>query len=624
MIVFNSVVLHNFGSFQHTEIDLRNKGFCLVYGENHRKEDNALSNGSGKSMCWSAICFALTGETVQGVKTGLKNIYNDEPDAYVSLDFTADADHYDVKRIIAPHSDLKIEKNGQDVSGKGVRESEAKLASMLPDITADLLTSAILIGQGMPNKFSSFRPSGRKEILEKLTKSDFMIADMKKRIEARKDCLTGKIAEASNKELVAKTKLQGVEARLVELKEKQANAKKPDFDKLLADAENRLAAISKSIDETTESAAGVDERIKDVNKKLIEISNEKLSDRTRLLERYNAATAGLKADKASVETELRLRKSELAKIKSHPDICPTCGQKMPNSEHLKQEKAEKEAAIVKLSEKLSGVNSKLKEKDDANSRYSAQIEGKYSEETTKWKSALSEAQKEATAAKARVNALTRQADMVKDEIRSASARQVSWDKEQADIAESISKLATEGEELKKLQKELSENLTLLGDHLTVVRQLENLTKRDFRGYILSDVINYLDARAKDFSEIIFKHRDLNIYLDGNDLDISYNGKMLDNLSGGERQRVDLITQFAIRDLLINHLNMGSNILVLDEITDFLDKTSCDAVMELVEKELDSVESVFIVSHHAESLGISADSELKIVKDATGVSSVSAC
>ena len=97
--------------------------------------------------------------------------------------------------------------------------------------------------------------------------------------------------------------------------------------------------------------------------------------------------------------------------------------------------------------------------------------------------------------------------------------------------------------------------------------------------------------------------------------------MFDNLSGGEKQRVDLILQFAIRDMLNVYLNSSANILVLDEITDFLDKTSCAAVMKLIEKELNTIESVFIVSHHADELGIPVDSEIKVIKNADGISQI---
>ena len=50
MLKFKKVILHNFGSYGHAEIDLNNKGICLVSGRNNYKKDNALSNGSGKSF----------------------------------------------------------------------------------------------------------------------------------------------------------------------------------------------------------------------------------------------------------------------------------------------------------------------------------------------------------------------------------------------------------------------------------------------------------------------------------------------------------------------------------------------------------------------------------------------
>ena len=97
--------------------------------------------------------------------------------------------------------------------------------------------------------------------------------------------------------------------------------------------------------------------------------------------------------------------------------------------------------------------------------------------------------------------------------------------------------------------------------------------------------------------------------------------MFDSLSGGEKQRIDLILQFAIRDMLNAYLGIQANILVLDEITDFLDKQSCGAIMSLVAKELAAVESVFIISHRAADLGLPIDSEIMIIKNENGISEV---
>jgi DNA repair exonuclease SbcCD ATPase subunit len=154
--------------------------------------------------------------------------------------------------------------------------------------------------------------------------------------------------------------------------------------------------------------------------------------------------------------------------------------------------------------------------------------------------------------------------------------------------------------------------------LAVIKKMDQLTRRDFRGYLLTNIISYIDSRAKEYCSTVFGTKELFLSLNGNALDITYCGKIFDSLSGGEKQRVDLILQLAIRDLLITYLDLSANILVLDEITDFLDKKSCQAVMNLLEKELKTVESVFIISHHPE-LELPIDSEVRIIKNTDGIS-----
>jgi DNA repair exonuclease SbcCD ATPase subunit len=152
--------------------------------------------------------------------------------------------------------------------------------------------------------------------------------------------------------------------------------------------------------------------------------------------------------------------------------------------------------------------------------------------------------------------------------------------------------------------------------------MDQLIRRDFRGYLLTNIISYIDARAKEYCSTVFGTKELTICLNGNALDVTYCGKMFDSLSGGEKQRVDLILQLAIRDLLTSYIGLNANILVLDEITDFLDKKSCQAVMTLLEKELQTVESVFIISHRANDLELAIDTEINVVKNENGISEIS--
>ena len=247
MIQFKKLTIHNFGSYGHVELDLQNRGFCLVSGQNNYIKDNALSNGAGKSFLWSAICYALTGETLNGIRSNLKNINVTETDCYVQLEFLYNKDLFCLTRAAAPKTDLKIFKNDIDLSGKGIRESDKKLQELLPDLNKDLIASTIIIGQGMPNKFSSFSPSGRKELLEKLTKSDFMIEDLKARISARQQELSSKVRELEDSLLANNTQLNLHTSNLNTLKESLAQQVRPDFNGLIEEYNRQLLDLQQQV-----------------------------------------------------------------------------------------------------------------------------------------------------------------------------------------------------------------------------------------------------------------------------------------------------------------------------------------------------------------------------------------
>ena len=186
-VEFLNLHIHHFLSFDDSRIDLNNKGYCLIKGINKNPKDAARSNGAGKSTIANAISFALLGETLSGLKSNLSNIYFDDG-CYVELEFNIDGSHYKLLRSKDDSTygtNLKIYVNHEDKSGKGIRESQALLDELLPDLTRELVGSVILLGQGLPDKFTSNSPSGRKEILEHLSKSDFMIQDLKNRVEER-------------------------------------------------------------------------------------------------------------------------------------------------------------------------------------------------------------------------------------------------------------------------------------------------------------------------------------------------------------------------------------------------------------------------------------------------------
>jgi len=617
---FEKITIHNFGSYGHTELDLKSKGFCLVSGKNNFKKDNALSNGSGKSFIWSAVCFTLTGETLTGLHTNLKNInIEDDNTCYVKLELKVNADEYEITRTVEPKSDLKIIKNNTDVSGKTYRESEKKLSDLLPDLTHDLIASTIIIGQGMPNKFSGFSPSGRKELLEKLTKSDFMIEDIKNRVSARQDELVRKIRECEDSLLLNGSKLTTAKTELAKAEKELNEAVKPNFDADIETSNKLIKSINDDIAKLTEAKKFKNEEIETTNKELIALSQEKGKVTTEELQKYHEAIDPVKREKLTAETTISNLNAEVRRLKAVKDVCPTCGQKLPGA--IKPDTSEQEKQIKTLTESLMPLANRITEIEGKHQGFTKEINESFSGQEQALNTKILKLKKELSDIVNELNDDTQSLNTEKERYNRLVYEKGNWDKHQKILTDAI-------EDYNKSIVSLTNIITLtdnakaeLEAHLAVVKKMETLAKRDFRGYLLTNIINYIDKKAKDYSEIVFETRDLNVYIDGNALDISYGGKMFDNLSGGEKQRVDLILQFAIRDMLNVYLNSSANILVLDEITDFLDKKSCAAIMKLIEKELTTIESVFIVSHHAESLELPLDSEIKVVKNADGISQI---
>lgn len=617
MIQFKKIIVHNFGSYGHVELELQNKGFCLVSGQNNYTKDNALSNGSGKSFLWSAICYALTGETINGIKANLKNINIEEPDCYVQLDFLYNKDLFSLIRTVAPKSDLKIFKNDVDLSGKGIRESERKLQELLPEINKDLIASTIIIGQGMPNKFSSFSPSGRKELLEKLTKSDFMIEDLKTRIQTRMHELSIKIREFEDSLIVNKTQLNNNLSNLDKARTTLDSQNQPDFDLLIEAKKAKIKQIQLELDHYETLIAELEARQEELNKQFLAISDEKSKVSNEELTAYNTSYTKLSNDRTRLEVDIENLNREIMKLRAISDICPTCGQNLPNVH--KPDTSEQEAALCKAKTDLDVINDNIIKCNQRHQEYVTQINNAFNDEITNLTAALALVKQDLNTNKGNHSNCVATLEVEKNAYNKLLYDKQNWDSYIENQRKEISVLEGEIARLTNLIAITSLSKEDFDQRIAIVKKMDSLIRRDFRGYLLTNIINYIDNRAKDYCSTVFGTKELSLNISGNALDITYCGKPFDGLSGGEKQRVDLILQLAIRDLLTNYLGLNANILVLDEVTDFLDKKSCQAVMQLLEKELQTVESVFIISHHAEELEIPVDSEIKVIKNEHGIS-----
>jgi DNA repair exonuclease SbcCD ATPase subunit len=616
-IEFKSIKIKNFLSFGESVVDLSSAGYCLVSGENYFKKDNALSNGSGKSTIWSAITYALTGETVQGLSSNLKNINLDSNECSVELLFNVDNVSYEILRIHKPKSDLKIKVNGEDRSGKGIRESEKILGDYLPDITKDLIATTIIIGQGMPNKFSSFSPSGRKELLEKLSKSDFMIEDLKKRIQGRLQTLNSTVRTIDDSILTHTTQLNLYKSYLQKYKTSLENWVSPDYDKEINECSELITTNNEELQSLNESIEFNESNLETWTNDLKSISEEKQSLINQYTEVYNGSRLKLCESKIETETKMKSLDKEIKNLKAIKDVCPTCGQKLPGV--LRPDTTSQEQEYASLNEIYSSKVKEIGELDVEHSNRIQTINSSYQVKLDEANYNINVYNTELRELKQRVQTLTSSNTNLTIKLNKLISEKDSIDGQLNELKDNISKCEDEISSLTLTLESEQTSKNKTQEHIDVTKKMDTLVKRDFRGYLLQNVIKFIDSKAKEYCEIVFGTRELEIFLDGNALDISYCGKMMENLSGGERQRVDLILQFAIRDMMSQYLNFSSNIIVLDEIFDNLDKVATTKILDLITKKLSDIESIFIISHHSDSLEIPYDSNIVVIKDEYGIS-----
>lgn len=616
-IKFNCVKLNNFLSYKEAELRLDRNGFILVNGENKNPTDNSLSNGCGKSSLFNAIAWCLTGQTTSGIKD-VSNIYLNETTS-VEVDFNINDTKYKVVRTKNP-SNIKIYINGEDKSGKGIRDGEQLLAEYIPSLTSTLINSVIILGQGLPQRFTANTPAGRKETLEKLSNSDFMIAEIKDRIARRKTYLNTEIRNIEDSKLMLETELnlnnqsiekteedinnllaENIKDKEIKLEEEQYNLgqKKLERDRLsekLTEEEDEVGQIEYNHSELLSN-----------NLDKVDEFKSKLTNTDELLNEVN-----------ELNSEIKVKEQELEKLKNIKDTCPTCGQKLPDVHVVDTTSLEQEIGELThiFDVKRAELDRIIEEKHELVNNFKEQlsIEVKEHEELlNKAKFSLVNKRNTLKSIEREVQDLEISVNTIKLEIDNYENKLNSLKKELDNLKVSVN---NSKEEYQRLDVELINKQ----EHLAVINKMESLVKRDFRTFLLSNVIEYLNNKCQEYSQVVFNTTELVISQDKNNISIKYAGKEYETLSGGEKQKVDVIIQLAIRDMLRTYLDFSSNILVLDEITDSLDIVGASQLLNLITTKVTDVEAIYIISHHTD-FEIPIDDEILIVKESDSFSRI---
>lgn len=619
-LLFDRIKIENFLSFENETVELKNLGYTLIKGSNKNVEDKASSNGSGKSSIFEALIWCLTGETIRGSKD-VCNSYIDNG-CKVELSFSCDQDSYKIVRskdYDSKGSSLFILKNGNDISGKGIRDTEKILESCIPDLNASLIGSVIILGQGLPQRFSNNTPSGRKEILETLSKSDFMIEDIKNRISKRKVELGNKASEIHDTIIsITSTK----------------KTKKEDLDRCINDLDNL-----ENIDEIEKEIEVESKKLNDLKSNQLELEQLRNELNITIDNLYNSSIEVSKVldkftkdldseylplisnqEKLLIEkqSDLKIVNSQIKSIESISTICPTCGQTLkgvekPDPTPLKEEKKIIENQIEEI------INNK-NEFEDAYKKRKDSFVNNYSNQIDSMTISIQDNKTKKEKVETDIKNLAFDISVLENKINGLLQYKNNYETRKKELNDRIDRYEKEIEEINEKILYYNNDEENLNRHIEVVNNMNTYVNRDFRTYLLTNVVSYINNRVKIYSKELFDCENVDFFIDGNNIRIQYKGREYENLSGGERQKVDLIIQFSIRDMLCTYLDFSCNCLAIDELFDNLDDIGCEKVLNLLSCKLNDVENIFIITHHS-SIPIPFDSIIQVEKGENNISHI---
>lgn len=617
-LVIDTIHIENFMSFKSAVLSLNDSGFVTVAGRNDNVCDNSVSNGSGKSSLWEALLWCLTGDTVRGTKDVVNN--KSDEGALVELDFVLNNKQYRVIRS-KEHSiyktNLKIFVDEKDVSGKGIRDSEKILSNLLSDVDVQLLSSVVILGQGLPQKFTNNTPSGRKEVLEKLTHSDFMIDDLKKRVTQRQGILSGRVSDTS-------AKLNGERSREEILARQQAESKSflsksiDDVKKKLDSYRVEQSKLEEDVRSIEATKAELSAQISEIQEKRLSIKEKGTQEILNLKQRQTELCEPIKTSVAELTAQRKQIEKTIKEKKSIKDVCPTCGQRI--SGVVIPDTADDEKSLQSCNELLSAYNAQIKKINEAFTSEEAELRKTHNDEYSVCTLDINKLQDDLRRQSNTLNQIDSEILSINSKLNAVEAQyneyQTLYKYNEEKLKQITEQLTKSENEASALESELEE----LNGRLGVVKSFSTALSRDFRGVLLTGLIDYLNNKLKEFSNIVFNSDSVLFALDGNNISIKCNGKEYESLSSGERQKIDVMVQFALRDMLCNYLGFSCNMLVLDEVFDGLDGRGCEKIIDLMSECLSDVSSVFVVTHR-QDLAIPSDGTIVVNKDRNGFSRI---
>lgn len=563
---------------------------CFSYGENNKLvlNDSTLTqlvglNGAGKSSLPAIIEEALYNKNSKGCKrAGVPN-RNLDGTYSIKLVFSKDEDLYTIKVKRTSSTNIKLLKNGQDISSHTATNTYKQIESI---IGMDFKTFSQLIYQNAKTslQFLTSTDTTRKKFLVDLLGLEKYVEYHEQFKSISKD-INSKITSARAKietytawiEDASKTSLDILE-------EKQCGETYDEEAKELATLELKLSNIV-----STNRAISKNNTFK------AQLANMVLEPEVSKLDKID--TSAISTEIGTLKADISNSNSFIKKITLLEDKCPTCSQKI--DETFKNDILSSAISTVEsLQKKLDILSKELTASKNTNERIdrARKSESEFESLYRSIDHSLTSEQLDADALKKDIIELTSIIDRKKKIIEKVNKDNISIAKHNSKVSVILEQITDTKNNLDKLLLEvepleqLSSNLEILKKAFStnglLAYKIENLVKE------LEDIVNdYLVDMSEGRFGITFS-----VNNDKLDVEITDNGTPTDieSLSSGELARVNTSTLLAIRRLMTSISKSQINVLFLDEVIAVLDLDGREKLVDLLMKE--DYLNTFIVSH----------------------------
>lgn len=642
-IKFEELDIEGFRSIDRISLNLSDQGIVIVKGINNY-EDLASSNGSGKSSVFEAIIYALFEETSSGDRDIENRILGQG--CSVVLKFSIDGVSYKIIRQSKKgKGTVVLYRNDEDISARNKSDTNKLIISIL-GINKAIFLDSIFLSQNAVTNLPSLSPTARKERLEILTNTDNAINNFKTFLKEKQTMYESKhvdsqleINKINGKEESLQQQKDKLQAQIndikIQIEERNKLGNIEDLDKQIQEYNVEINTINNQIPE-------LDNQIEMISKSINELKNEqkvyeeKRVNKDQEVQNQRDKCNDLQKEITRVENVISYNNMDIDRINKeieeikNSDTCPTCGRKYDNinEEHIQKVIEDKNKEIKEFENKNIENNNYIKnlqleldkeieigknlkkEFENLNSLYNDKNE-QVSEQQTN----LINTNNQKTQLLNSIQNIQVQIDAINKQKDDILKIEIPNSKQYEDMVQDID---TQLNDLNKLKEDKNNELNELDNYINAIKHCIQLVTKDFRTFLLKNSLSYLNKILKDYSSQLFSNESDLIYISENDnkLDIMLGNATYESLSGGEKTRVNIALLLAQKSLANMIGNISCNIIILDEILGYCDALAENNVINLITKELESLETIYMISH--KEIPIGYDAELIVEKNANGL------